>query len=127
NATPEDTLNFTPTPETTGNSNRRSSPISKPLPTSCGCWPHPHLLPRPARKDAPLLQGLVVSTAIRPRLPRAQRSRAAPRPVRALRFPIRQRIFTPTFSSTTWPQASPTQPPKALPAPTNPDPRHPPP
>src|SRR5215813_9824117 len=122
NATPEDTLNFTPTPETTGNSNRRSSPISKPLPTSCGCWPHPHLLPRPARKDAPLLQGLVVSTAIRPRLPRAQRSRAAPRPARALRFPIRRRIFTLTFSSTTWANASPTESRKVVPAPTSSEP-----
>src|SRR5499427_1410611 len=81
---------------------RRSSQTSKPLPTSCGCWPHPHSLPRPARKDASLLQGLVVSTAILPRLPRAQRSRAAPRPARALRFPIRRRIFTPTFSAPTW-------------------------
>src|SRR6516162_9944665 len=57
-----------------------------------------------------------------PRLPRAQRSRAAPRPARALRFPIRRRIFTPTFSSTTWANASPTASRKVVPAPTSSEP-----
>src|SRR5215467_164696 len=49
---------------------RRSSQTLKLLPTSCGCWLHPlpHPPLRPARKDAPLLQGLVVPSAIPPRL-----------------------------------------------------------
>src|SRR4029077_10754961 len=87
-------------------------------------WPHPlpHPPPHLARKDAPLLQGLVVSTAIPPRLPRAQRSRAAPRPARALRFPIRPRIFTLTFSSTTWANVSPTESRKVAPVPTSSEP-----
>ena len=41
NATPEDTLNFTPTSTPPSNPIQPSSQTSRRLPTSCGCWPRP--------------------------------------------------------------------------------------
>jgi hypothetical protein len=126
NPTPNDTLNFTTTPATTGNASGISNPAVVSDIEAFANFMRMLAPPTPAPATASSEKGRATFARIgcvhchTPSFTTgAMIASGAPRPDQVLRFPIRRRIFTLTFSFTTWAKDSPTASRKAVPAPTS--------